>query len=130
MSTEEDLHRFKISDVVLPLPGHAIVFPEAKTINQGAYEEALKQAGISSLSMLKNQAQRMYSLAGGYRRFIHVPGNVEHKLVRYDQVAPLVENGLVAAAQTAEPGKHAALVLGFTLGFGSYATMAVRELCR
>ena len=146
----QDLAMFSIADVVLPLPGYAVVYPEAEPINRAAYTSALNTAGVASLDLLENKGQKVYSLSGGYRcvyrrqnlmllklmsinnsRFLEIPGKVQHKLVRYNKVEPLLAdpNDVSSVASEAD-GAHTALVLGFTLGSGSYATMAIRELCR
>jgi len=130
--SDDDARALSIADVVLPLPGTAVVYPRAAAIDKSAYEAALQRAGVSSLELLRNTAQKAYALAGGYRRFIEVPGNVRYRILQCaagDQTV-LIEPGRPVAEARSEGEGARALALSFTLKAGCYATMALRELCR
>ncbi|CAF0930557.1 unnamed protein product [Adineta steineri] len=75
-----------------------------------------------------------YSLPGNYRQFLIHPGQIEYKVVSYDNIDddPLKsdydrlmnnENNVIPKLN-----KYTGLILGFSLPKSSYATMALREI--
>ncbi|KAH7474047.1 Multisubstrate pseudouridine synthase 7 [Phytophthora ramorum] len=131
--TAENLNQFSIYDVVLPLPGYSITYPE-NALKQ-LYEEIMKADGVD-FQALERATNSEYHLPGSYRHVLRKPVDVEHELKRYnDPTVPLLETDIDRlagrSAQASVPdGKSRALCLEFQLGPSSYATMAVRELLK
>ncbi|XP_026847877.1 pseudouridylate synthase 7 homolog [Drosophila persimilis] len=132
--SEEDIAsgKYKLSDVVLPLPGHDITYPANEC---GAwYEEMMAEVGLSS-ELLKHK-EKTYALGGAYRKMIIQPNDLKWSFRRYNTP----EDTLIASdfelmkgiPITAEPSeddaKYLALVLEFSLPTAAYATMLLREL--
>ncbi|KAG1686767.1 hypothetical protein DVH05_005975 [Phytophthora capsici] len=131
--TAENLSQYSIFDVVLPLPGYSITYPE-NALKQ-RYEEIMKADGVDFLA-LERATNSEYHLPGSYRHVLKKPLDVEHALKRFnDPTVPLLETDVDRLAgrpaQASIPdGKFRALCLEFQLGPSSYATMAVRELLK
>ncbi|RLN21260.1 hypothetical protein BBJ28_00002843 [Nothophytophthora sp. Chile5] len=131
--TAENLNQFSVYDVVLPLPGYAIRYPE-NALKQ-RYEEIMQADGVD-FQALERATSSEYHLPGSFRHVLKKPGNVEHELKRYnDSTVPLLETDVDRLASRAvqgsiPDGKFRALCLEFQLGPSSYATMAVRELLK
>ncbi|RLN46085.1 hypothetical protein BBJ29_005214 [Phytophthora kernoviae] len=131
--TPENLHEYSIYDVVLPLPGYSITYPE-NALKQ-RYEEILKADGVN-FQAIERVTNSEYHLPGSFRHVLRKPIDVAHELKRYnDPTIPLLETDVSCLAghpvQGSIPdGKFRALCLEFQLGPSSYATMAVRELLK
>jgi TruD family tRNA pseudouridine synthase len=131
--TAENLAQFSIYDVVLPLPGYSIKYPE-NALKQ-RYDEVMRADGVDFQS-LERATNSEYHLPGSYRHVVKKPVDVKHDLKRYtDPTVPLLETDVDhlegRTAQASVPGgKSRALCLEFQLGPSSYATMAVRELLK
>ncbi|VDM16196.1 unnamed protein product [Hydatigera taeniaeformis] len=128
-----------IYQVVLPLPGYDVVFPDNESGNW--YTEILCE------DLLKiddfNHKVKDFALPGSYRHLVVKPEDVHYEIREYtNPQKPLVQSDY--ARMTAnEPGsteeasgdgdtneKCRALVLEFTLPKAAYATMAIRELMK
>ncbi|OWZ15970.1 TRNA pseudouridine synthase [Phytophthora megakarya] len=131
--TTDNMSQYSIYDVVLPLPGYSIKYPE-NALKQ-RYEEIMKTDGVDFLA-LERATNSEYHLPGSYRHVLRKPVKVEHELKRFhDHTVPLLETDVDRLAgrfaQASIPyGKARALCLEFQLGPSSYATMAVRELLK
>ncbi|KAG6969930.1 hypothetical protein JG688_00005112 [Phytophthora aleatoria] len=131
--TDENLSQYSIYDVVLPLPGYSITYPE-NALKQ-RYEEIMKADSVDFQS-LERATNSEYHLPGSYRHVLRKPIDVEHELKRFnDPTVPLLATDVDSlagqSAQASIPdGKFRALCLEFQLGPSSYATMAVRELLK
>lgn len=131
--TADNLSAYSIYDVVLPLPGYSITYPE-NALKQ-RYEEILQVDGVD-FQALERATNSEYHLPGSYRHVLRKPVDVAHELKRYnDPTVPLLETDVDRlaghAVQASTPdGKYRALCLEFQLGPSSYATMAVRELLK
>lgn len=130
--TEEELDSIKIEDIVLPLPGHNVVYPN-NVIKQW-YEELLAVDGLSFTAMKQNV--RQYSVSGTYRRMIVRPENLSWKTMRYSNLlSTLIRSDLDELKNAPEPqddpeGEYKALILDFCLPSATYATMALREILK
>ncbi|KAF9436829.1 multisubstrate pseudouridine synthase 7 [Entomortierella beljakovae] len=130
--TEQELDQYTIFDVVLPLPGHDIIYP-THAIGE-KYKEMMIKDGIDPLKM--QRPHKDYSLTGSYRAFMSKPANVEWEILRYDEAnLPLTLTDLDKLENKSKPesipnGKYLALILHLTLGSSQYATMAIREVCK
>uniref|UniRef100_M4BIK9 TRUD domain-containing protein n=1 Tax=Hyaloperonospora arabidopsidis (strain Emoy2) TaxID=559515 RepID=M4BIK9_HYAAE len=131
--TAETLNQYTIYDVVLPLPGYSIAYPENAL--KLRYDEILKADGVDFCT-LERATNSEYHLPGSYRHVVKKPVDVQHELKRFnDPTVPLLETDVDRFAgrsvQASIPnGKFRALCLEFQLGPSSYATMAVRELLK
>lgn len=79
---------------------------------------------------------REYSLAGSYRKIIHLPKEVSWEIMRYtDPDIPLAQSDEdnilgIDPPQTDPNGRFLALQIKLQLGTASYATMALREVTK
>ncbi|KAH8322170.1 hypothetical protein KR059_006688 [Drosophila kikkawai] len=132
--TAEDIASgsFRLSDVVLPLPGHDITYPANEC---GVwYEEMLAEVGLTS-DLLKHK-EKTYALGGAYRKMIIQPTDLKWSFRLYNTP----EDSLIASdwellkgiPVTPEPAEEEArfmaLLLEFSLPSAAYATMFLREL--
>ncbi|VDD74990.1 unnamed protein product [Mesocestoides corti] len=114
-----DGERPSIHQVVLPLPGYEVVFPDNECMD--------------------------FALPGSYRHLIVKPEDVHYEIHEYvDPKKPLIQSDYAAMcaesssqskpdeqqSPSPESEKFRALVLEFTLPKAAYATMAIRELMR
>lgn len=88
--TEANVHEYSIDDVVLPLPGHSIVYP-ANEIG-AAYQKMLMTDGVDLGSWLGvQQQQQQYQLEGTYRHVIKKPFDVSAQVKEYENaIKPLL----------------------------------------
>ncbi|XP_022215431.2 pseudouridylate synthase 7 homolog [Drosophila obscura] len=132
--SEEDIAsgKYKLSDVVLPLPGHDITYPANEC---GAwYEEMMAEVGLSS-ELLKHK-EKTYALGGAYRKMIIQPNDLKWSFRRYNTPEDtliasdfeLMKGIPITAEPSEEEAKYLALVLEFSLPTAAYATMLLREL--
>ncbi|BFF98609.1 pseudouridylate synthase 7 homolog [Drosophila madeirensis] len=132
--SEEDIAsgKYKLSDVVLPLPGHDITYPANEC---GAwYEEMMAEVGLSS-ELLKHK-EKTYALAGAYRKMIIQPNDLKWSFRRYNTPEDtliasdfeLMKGIPITPEPSEEEAKYLALVLEFSLPTAAYATMLLREL--
>ncbi|KAH8406917.1 hypothetical protein KR222_011434, partial [Zaprionus bogoriensis] len=124
--------KYRLSDVVLPLPGYDITYPS----NECAawYEQLLAEEGLSS-ELLRHK-EKTYALGGAYRKLLIQTQDLKWSFRRYSSP----EDTLIASdweqlkgiAVTPEPaegeGNYTALLLEFSLPTAAYATMFLREL--
>lgn len=116
--TEENVHQYSIYDVVLPLPGYDIMYPE-NALRQ-RYEDLLAADGVDFQS-LHRATNSEYHLPGSFRHILKRPDHVAHEIKRYDDptVALLetdVDQLMNRQAQPSIPGgKYRALCLEFQL---------------
>lgn len=129
-----ELGTYGIEDIVLPVPGYQVQYPdipEIKTI----VEALLAKDKISFFKPKEAQHFRELDLPGDYRKIVTVPKHVSYSFRQYaDETLPLVETDLhqlydQPLKKTSEDeGPYTALVVQFELGSSSYATMLIREL--
>ncbi|KAK5669870.1 multisubstrate pseudouridine synthase 7, variant 2 [Batrachochytrium dendrobatidis] len=132
ITSEDDAANYTMQDVVLPQPGHCVVYPKHKVAQK--YIEFMAVDGFDPYNMKRNIAD--FSLSGAYRKVISVATNVNWHILKYnDANVPLVQTDLDIVNQTPKPqsvpdGKYTSLVVEFTLGSSQYATMALREVMK
>jgi tRNA pseudouridine13 synthase len=104
MVTDENLSAFRMADVVLPLPGYSICYPDNDV--GACYRDILNRDGIA----FEKDAPEEATTKGSYRHLIAKATNLYHELLVDDEdSAPNVR-------------------FQFDLPKGSYATMFLREL--
>ncbi|KAI8850954.1 P-loop containing nucleoside triphosphate hydrolase protein [Chytridium lagenaria] len=132
IKTQEQADARSLDDVVLPLPGYSVKYPENDI---GAfYKSFMATFGLDPHKMQRKNREN--SLAGDYRRVITRPKNVNWKTLRYNDIGvPLTLTDVDellgnAPIESVEGGSRLALVCEFTLVPSSYATMALREILK
>jgi tRNA pseudouridine13 synthase len=139
---------YSIEDVVLPVPGGKIIYPDNEI--GGVYKMLAAQDGVSLDSCPHGVREFSSVEAGGgaYRRLMHKPENVEHDIVWYDnpdeqllttdvermRKRAIVEGGGGggggARVEKKGEGRYLGLRLAFDLPASCYATMLIRELTK
>ncbi|RKP11202.1 pseudouridine synthase [Thamnocephalis sphaerospora] len=127
--TAENVQQYQSKDIVLPLPGYDVRYPENDIGDFIA--ELMHKDGLDPKKMKKNDD--FISLPGGYRTLFSMPQDLKWELLRYDDpAAPLALTDLDRLEEKEEihsnQGAHLAIRLEMTLAAGQYATMALREL--
>ncbi|KAJ1733124.1 multisubstrate pseudouridine synthase 7 [Coemansia sp. Benny D160-2] len=131
--TEDNMDQYTIYDVVLPLPGWAVKYPEHAV--RDVYDETMKKDGLSPVELNKHPLKE-YRLAGAYRHMVIRPRDFSYEWMRYnDDKQPLARSDSDAIEGKHDPesiafGDHVALKLAFDLPSSAYATMLLRELMR
>eukprot|EP00586_Coscinodiscus_wailesii_P002074 CAMPEP_0172485496 /NCGR_PEP_ID=MMETSP1066-20121228/13534_1 /TAXON_ID=671091 /ORGANISM="Coscinodiscus wailesii, Strain CCMP2513" /LENGTH=744 /DNA_ID=CAMNT_0013250795 /DNA_START=58 /DNA_END=2292 /DNA_ORIENTATION=- len=132
---------YDIADVVLPLVGGKIVFPENET---GEFIRGMLKEFNLTQDDLTQEKNKEYSLGGDYRRLICRPSDVEFEVKQYrDPHETLIFTDFMKiqkdkndTEKTSKVKKDdaapllTALVISFTLPPSSYATIALRELMK
>ncbi|KAA0186221.1 tRNA pseudouridine synthase D [Fasciolopsis buskii] len=148
VATEADCSSIPITDLILPLPGFAVRYPENKSGQW--YHEMLKEDGLT-VDDFRHQVKD-FALPGSYRALVVKPKDVSFTIREYtDSSVPLIESDLKRLEQStgnksstsnlstldsqlkqhSDSGKsERAVVLQFTLPKSSYATIAIRELTK
>ncbi|KIL68071.1 hypothetical protein M378DRAFT_158583 [Amanita muscaria Koide BX008] len=130
--TEDDLERYSIFDVIMPLPGTDVAYPGGELGEK--YCEFLRMDGLDPDNFIRKQKD--YTLHGSYRKIFHLPREVSWSVMRYTDpdvaLAQADEDKLLGfdAPITDEDGMFMALQVQLTLGTASYATMALREITK
>lgn len=126
--TAENISKYTIYDVVLPLPGYDVIYPEHL---KDYYQELLSEHGLSK--EMPKQRVATYTLSGNYRCILQRATNMTWKTLRYnDQNDTLIRSDFEEILKHEEPvskpdGEHKAVVVTFHLPSASYATMCLRE---
>ncbi|XP_019624819.1 PREDICTED: pseudouridylate synthase 7 homolog [Branchiostoma belcheri] len=130
--TEGDLENCTIHDVVFPLFGYDVIYPQHKA--EEWYREMLS---VDQLDMdnIRHKVKD-YSLSGAYRKIVMKPTNCKWSVMYYDDVKiplMLTDKDILdgkEAPLAASEGKMKALKVEFTLPPSTYATMALREVLK
>lgn len=128
-----DARKYTMADVVLPLPGFAVAYPQHAVTDK--YRAFLEAEGFT-LDSFVNKRFRELSLPGGYRKVVQMPGDVNCTFLRYDDPnAPLTLSDAERLQGKPEPtskpgGASGALRVEFSLPASTYATMMLRELTK
>nr|CAG8493961.1 737_t:CDS:10 [Entrophospora candida] len=123
---KEDLSNYTINDVVLPLPGYSVIYPDNIIFDK--YKELMYRDKLDPRSMRRN-----CSLSGSYRQIIGKPNDLSWKLFKYDEVnvsLSLTDLDIINGKVEPENGKYVALRINFSLSTSKYATMTLRELMK
>lgn len=128
---KNELNKFTIYDIVLPLPGHDVTYPENDV--KKWYEDLLKEDGLTFESL--KTKHKIYSLAGTYRKLLIKPSSFEWSVRKYEKPD---ENLILSDFEklrgdqlpTTQDPSNTALILDFVLPPSTYATMALREILK
>mmetsp|Transcript_18868 Transcript_18868/g.27822 ORF Transcript_18868/g.27822 Transcript_18868/m.27822 type:complete len:202 (+) Transcript_18868:398-1003(+) len=93
--TEDDIlaKKFNIFDLVLPLPGYSVVFPQ-NLCGKKFYEELLKEQDLD-LNAFRSKASRYFNLKGTYRSVVVKPNNISLDIRSYtDNTVRLIPTDL------------------------------------
>ncbi|XP_050540711.1 pseudouridylate synthase 7 homolog [Daktulosphaira vitifoliae] len=130
--TEETLENYSIYDVVYPLPGFNVCYPNNK-IGQW-YTEILAEDGLTSEKLMKKD--KLFSLKGTYRKCVSKASDIVWSIVNHND---LNDDLLLSDHEKLEgkkpfksvlEGKYRSLLIEFSLQSSNYATMVVRELTK
>jgi tRNA pseudouridine13 synthase len=139
LQNEDDLTQYSIYDLVLPLPGTSVIYPENM---KKEYIDFMAMDGFDPLEMKRRVKD--VSLPGFYRCVYALPSNVKGELKRYsdqsskpadfiltdlDKLASHKSDISQSENDTAE-GDLYAFVLEFGLASSQYATMLLREIMK
>jgi len=130
--TEEDLEKYSIFDVIMPLPGTDVAYPGGELGER--YREFLRTDGLDPDDFVRKQ--REYTLHGSYRKILHLPKEMSWSVLRYTDpdvaLTQADEDKLLGfdLPVTDVGGKFMALQVHLTLGTAAYATMALREITK
>lgn len=130
--TENDLSAYTIYDIVLPLPGYDITYPDNEV--KSWYKEILEENGLTL--ELSKQKVKTYNLSGTYRKILAQVKNVSWKTKKYNHPNDvLIRSDYEELNGDAEPqehptGQYKGLCLDFCLDSSCYATMVLREILK
>lgn len=135
--TEEDIAsgEYDIYDVVLPLPGHDITYPNNEVGTW--YEEMLEKYELSSEKLKHNV--KTFAMAGAYRKLLLKPLDMSWEFRSYatpEETLILSDWELLKGKNIDDfkikdqEAKYEALLLDFGLPTAAYATMMLRELLK
>jgi len=134
----EEPENFTIHDVLIPIPGCRVKFPENDC--KVWFEELLAEDGLNMDSFISSV--KTYNLPGDYRNMVVKPWDVSWDVVSYDDA---VEDLIMSDKHAMENGrdipdkketddvddkKYKALIVNMSLPSSCYATMALREILR
>jgi len=135
--TNDDKDKYALKDVVLPLVGSKVQYPENETGE--LFVSILAEIGLKKEDF-SNIQDRDISLGGDYRKLICKPTDVDFQVVEYtDPLQPLLQTDLMKLdgseiklkeKDDTHENVHVGLVVGFTLPPSSYATICLRELMK
>lgn len=143
---EAESSQYSIFDVVLPLPGFDVLYPQNES-GGAFYTQLMSKDGLDPYDM--RRSQKDFSLSGSYRKMVARIGkdfDVQvHRYSKDDEQFVLTDREVLLGRRTdekkldaddeqqkslEEEEKKTAAVLKFQLGTSQYATMALRELSR
>ncbi|XP_046633318.1 pseudouridylate synthase 7 homolog isoform X2 [Daphnia pulicaria] len=131
---KNNIHKYTIYDVVLPLPGSNITYPANEVADW--YKDHLLADGLLEKDF--NSGLKTYGIKNGsYRPVVLRPSNLEWKFVHYDNPGQkLIPSDLDRLHQielpsvSSQEGVYLGLVLEFSLPAFAWGTMALREILK
>ncbi|KRZ15059.1 Pseudouridylate synthase 7 -like protein [Trichinella zimbabwensis] len=137
--TKDSIIHYNKFDLVLPLLSGDAILPKNDCAK--LYEEILREEGIDVEYF--HALRKEFGLHGGFRKVFVKPSEVNYEFHRYkyadqqlvqtdlDRLNSIDEHAVKSdTKEEDEQLNYLALVIEFSLPRGSYATMALRELCR
>lgn len=126
----EEVSQYSMYDVVLPLPGCDVLYPENEI--EKYYSEFMAKEGLDPFKMVRNTKET--SLMGSYRKIMSRPIDLEWQILKYtdeQKAEQLVATNLdeIHGKTVVLPtdGPNTAVRLEFQLESAAYATMLLRE---
>ncbi|XP_072401441.1 pseudouridylate synthase 7 homolog [Diabrotica undecimpunctata] len=129
--TEKDLEMYNIYDIVMPLPGYDVIYPDNMKEH---YKAVVEELGLD-LSMSK-QSVKAYNLSGDYRKVLEKAEDLTWYTTHYNTptdnliLSDLQELKGEVCTQTVKDGKYKALIMEFALPPCAYATMVLRQIMK
>ena len=128
--TDENISEYSFTDVVIPLPGSSVVYPEGEFGD--IYRKIIDDNCFSMNDSLSNE----YNLKGSYRKLICNVEDIQVSFKSYRnpdlRLVPSdldLLNGIDLEKDNMESdGENLAAILKFSLPSSSYATMCLREI--
>lgn len=126
----EELDQFSIFDIVLPMPGCDVLYPD-NDVRQ-FYADYMEQEGLDPFNMVRNTREN--SLMGSYRKIMSRPIDLAWQVLKYTDEQKSAQ--LVATNRDEldgveidlpSEGPNTAAKLSFQLESAAYATMLLRE---
>lgn len=129
---KDDLSNYTIYDIVLPTPGHDILYPE--NCIKDFYLDFMKKDGLDGLNMVRSIKE--FSLTGSYRLIVSKPKMMQWEIINYNDPEEqlsvtdidLIENRVLNNMNNKKDGSFKAVKLKMQLASSSYATIALREI--
>eukprot|EP00092_Neocalanus_flemingeri_P008480 GFUD01009137.1.p1 GENE.GFUD01009137.1~~GFUD01009137.1.p1 ORF type:complete len:626 (-),score=148.89 GFUD01009137.1:126-2003(-) len=133
----EDPDKYTIHDVLIPIPGCKVKFPENEV--KDWFDELLAEDDLNLDSFVNSV--KTYNLPGDYRNMVIKPWDVSWNIVGHDDpTEDLIKSDREVMEKSPEESansengtkthKYRALVLNMSLPSSCYATMALREILR
>ena len=130
--TEENINEFSLYDVVMPIPGFKVSYPNNDDLKK-IYLDLMQEDGLEDGFKNLKHKRETFALPGDYRKVLNKPKDMKWNMINHDDPG---ENLLVSDDEimngaehkkSLESGQHRALCLEFSLNSSTYATMALRE---
>ena len=80
--TESNLSQFTLLDILMPVPGWRVKYPENESLKQ-IYDDILKADGLEDGFKSLHHKIDFYSLPGTYRKILSKPWNCIHRFAEY-----------------------------------------------
>lgn len=131
--SKKEISNYNIADVVLPLPGFNITYPN--NVIKDWFEESLKEDGLTSENL--KQTVRKYSLSGTQRHIVKKINDMTWNICNYSEpdddlllsdIDRLEQKCLDKKEEIKQ--QYKAVILKFSLDSSTYATMALREILK
>lgn len=122
-----DSGRYSIQDLVLPLPGSSVKYPQ--NVTGSFYKKYMASVNDESEKMHDVKQFQFSEFPGTYRHAFYVPGDLEHKFYRYNDIDEEIPEFHAIPGEQAG-SKYLALSMRFSLPPSTYATMLVREVTK
>lgn len=138
--TAEDVKsgRYSIFDVVIPLPGYDVQYPNNDHVMQ-VYRDVMSRDGFDPFDMARRVQE--FSMAGSYRPLMGRVHSLSYEMVQYasdnDDIL-MTDKDMLCAGKDPKTddriirasGDQTAIVLRLRLALSCYATMALREFMK
>ena len=81
--TNENLDQFTLFDIVMPIPGHKVSYPDNEELKK-IYNDLLEADGFEDGFASLMHSNKQYSLTGDYRSILIKPNDVSCRFTHYD----------------------------------------------
>ena len=129
---ENNISRYTLHDVVMPIPGHKVPYPKNEELKE-IYLSLMKEDGLDQgFEGLKHKTD-MFSLSGDYRVILQKVNDLSWRFISHsepDEDILVSDFDIIEGKQPKESvqgGEYQSLLVEFSLNSSTYATMALRE---